>query len=92
MMKYFEILYFFIFDRELTSYLKPETSLIKSILYLIPLSITSDFLVSKDKQLFLNFFLKFFKTYFILFHSFLGLIVFEPGLVDSPPTSIMSAP
>ena len=43
-------------------------------------------------KLFLYFFLKFLITFLTLFHSFLDLIVFDPGLVDSPPISIISAP
>ena len=34
----------------------------------------------------------FLKKPFILFHSFLKLTSFEPGLVDSPPTSIILQP
>ena len=48
-----------------------------------------DFLVSKDIGIFL---LNFFKTLLILFHSKFSLIAFDPGLVDSPPISIKSAP
>ena len=33
-----------------------------------------------------------FKTFSNLFHSVFGSIVFEPGLVDSPPKSIIFAP
>ena len=56
------------------------------------LIIKLDFLVSIEKHVFLYFFLNFLTTNLTLFHSTSGLIVFEPGLVDSPPTSIIVAP
>ena len=45
-----------------------------------------------NKQIVLYFFLKLFRTYLILSHSIFGSIVFEPGRVDSPPTSMIFAP
>ena len=48
--------------------------------------------MSIDKHAFLCFFLKFFTIFSILLHSIFVKTVFEPGLVDSPPTSIMFAP
>ena len=71
------------------SKLKPETSLISFTPNLIPFFIISDFLVSKEIGIF---FTIDFKISLILFHSSSLFTVFEPGLVDSPPTSIKSAP
>ena len=52
---------------------------------------TKDFLVSIDNNVLGNFFLNF--LYFLtLCHSIFGEIIFDPGLVDSPPISIISAP
>tara|TARA_Y200000002_G_C22592665_1_gene625938 strand:+ start:280 stop:639 length:360 start_codon:yes stop_codon:yes gene_type:complete len=48
-----------------------------------------DFLVSKESGIF---FVSIFKILFNLAHSFFSLIGLEPGLVDSPPTSIKFAP
>ena len=48
-----------------------------------------DFLVSKESGIFLA---SISIILLILFHSWFALIDFEPGLVDSPPTSIKSAP
>ena len=55
----------------------------------MPFSITSDFLVSIDTGIFL---LIDFNILFILFHSTFAFTPLEPGRVDSPPTSIISAP
>ena len=49
-----------------------------------------DFLVSKDIGNL--FFINNFKILLTLRHSKLSLIAFDPGLVDSPPTSIKFAP
>ena len=72
--------------------MNPETSLIRSTPYPIPLIIRSDFLVSKERQIFLFFFLNDLITSCTLFHSVIMSILFDPGLVDSPPTSIILAP
>ena len=53
---------------------------------------TRDFLVSNEIFNFGNFFLINFITFFILFHSTDEFISLEPGLVDSPPISTISAP
>ena len=42
--------------------------------------ITNDFLVSKDKSVFGNFFFKLIIVFSILFHSFFALIVLDPGI------------
>ena len=47
------------------------------------------FLVSKDNGIFL---FNNFMILLILLHSKSSLIAFDPGLVNSPPTSIRSAP
>ncbi len=52
---------------------------------------TRDFLVSNEIFNFGNFFLRNFTIFFILFHSTNGFISLEPGLVDSPPISIILA-
>ena len=54
--------------------------------------ITNDFLVSIDNNVFGNFFLNFSSNLYTLFNSFFGGITLDPGLVDSPPISIISAP
>ena len=48
--------------------------------------------MSIDNNIFGNFFLKFLIISSTLFHSTFCGIILDPGLVDSPPTSIMSAP
>ena len=87
----FHIIFINNFDQFL-SYLYPETSLIISVLNFKHFFITRLFLVSTERSVFGNFFLNTFIIFLILFHSSLSLKVFAPGLVDSPPTSIMFAP
>ena len=56
---------------------------------LIPFSIIPDFLVSKDIGIF---FTISFNVLLILYHSCFSFTSFDPGLVDSPPTSTNDAP
>jgi len=55
----------------------------------MPFSIILDFLVSKDIGIL---FTISFNILLILFHSCFSFTGFDPGLVDSPPTSIKDAP
>ena len=54
--------------------------------------ITSDLRVSTDKNILGYFFLNLVTTFSNLLHSILDGISFDPGLVDSPPTSMIFAP
>ena len=85
------ILYLFFLRtvKVLGSYSSPDTSFIIFTPNLIPLSMILDFLVSKETG---NFFTINLKILLILTHSIFSLIDLDPGLVDSPPTSIKSAP
>ena len=68
---------------------KKGASLISLTPILIPFSIIPDFLVSKDIGIF---FTINFNIFLILFHSLFSFTGLDPGLVDSPPTSIIDAP
>ena len=83
------IIPFFKIYFEFVSKFKPEISFIILTPRLIPFSIISDFLVSNDTGIFLQ---VNFNISLILFHSVFELTPLEPGLVDSPPISIIFAP
>ena len=89
--KLFGILKLFTVLIDFLSCLKPETSFIKSTPFLILLVIIVDFLVSIERAILLYFF-EIFYNKFNSIHSILSFTVLEPGLVDSPPTSIILAP
>ena len=86
------IFFDFTTSKDFLSKFNPDTSLIISTPFLIPFIITLDFLVSKDNNAFGNFFLNLLIIIFILDHSCAALIVLDPGLVDSPPISMIFAP
>ena len=86
------MLLFFTKSKDFGSNLKQETSLIISTLCFIEKFITNDFLVSIDNKVFGNFFLNFSNNLYTLCNSFFGDITLDPGLVDYPPISIISAP
>ena len=88
----FYIFLFLIISKDLGSNLKHETSLIISTLFLIEKSKTKDFLESIDNKSFRKFFFKFFYHFFYSFPTHFYGEIFDPGLVDSPPMSIISAP
>ena len=88
----FHKFWFLIIEKDFESNLKHETSLMMSILCFKEKSITFDFLVSIDNKVLGNFFLNFFITCFTLWSSFFWDTIFEPGLDDSPPTSMIFAP
>ena len=74
---------------EFLSKLRPETSLINFTPSLIPFSMISDFLVSRDIKFFLSIN---FKIFLSLFHSIFDFIALDPGLVDSAPISTRFEP
>ena len=74
------------------SYLSPETSFTRFILCFNASFMTADFLVSIDrKTFFCSFLIREMTGTTLLISSFI-LICFDPGRVDSPPRSIISAP
>ena len=82
-------MYFFKISKVLGSKLNPDTSFTILIPNFIPFSIISDFRVSNEIGIFLQID---FNVLFTLLHSTFASTPLEPGLVDSPPISIMSAP